>query len=181
MRYGATWIRVSLTAVLCLGGGLAIAAPGMRLSSAAFAADAPIPQRYTCDGPGVSPPLAWTRPPAGTRSLALVVTDPDAPDPKAPRMTWVHWVIYDLPPRAGALPTGAATPPEARDGLNSWKRAGYGGPCPPIGRHRYFFRLYALDTVLQFPAPPDRARLLAAMHGHVVAEATLMGTYRRIR
>ncbi|MCZ7686252.1 MAG: YbhB/YbcL family Raf kinase inhibitor-like protein [Sandaracinaceae bacterium] len=121
--------------------------------------------------------------PEGARSLALVADDPDAPDPKAPRTIWTHWVLYDLPPRDGHLSEGtrAAAPEGARDGHNDWKRAGYGGPCPPIGRHRYFFRLYALDRVLGDLRHPTRADLLAAMKGHVLAEAVLMGTYAKTK
>ena len=118
-----------------------------------------MPKRYTCEGPDVSPPLAWSGVPEGTKSLVLVVDDPDAPDPKAPRMTWVHWVLYNLPPTASALPEGVAAealPVGTEQGLNDWKRPGYGGPCPPIGRHRYFHKLYALDTVLTGLGSPTK-------------------------
>ncbi|CAN5332852.1 hypothetical protein BH24PSE2_BH24PSE2_20860 [soil metagenome] len=111
----------------------------MTLSSPAFAPDGAIPERYTCDGEDVSPPLAWSGVPAGTESLVLILDDPDAPDPSAPKRTWVHWVLYDLPAETGGLPEGAAAaqlPAGTREGLNDWKRTGYGGPCPPIGRHR---------------------------------------------
>ena len=156
------------------------ASPAFRLTSPVFTQGGSIPELYTCDGPGISPPMDWTAPPQGTRSLALVVTDPDAPDPRAPRMTWVHWIIFDLPPSAGALQEDIKDLPEgAHEGLNSWKRLDYGGPCPPIGRHRYFFSLYALNTVLSFAKPPDRKTLLAAMQEHVLAETVLMGTYQR--
>ena len=122
----------------------------MQLTSTAFSAQQEIPSRHTCDGPDLSPPLAWSGVPAGTRSLALVVDDPDAPDPRAPKMTWVHWVVIDLPAETTALPEGASgrLPAGAREGLNDWRRAAWGGLCPPIGRHRYFFKLYALDIAL---------------------------------
>jgi Raf kinase inhibitor-like YbhB/YbcL family protein len=154
----------------------------MKLTSTVFAHDAAIPSRYTCDGPNVSPQLAWSGAPAATKSFALVVTDPDAPDPKAPKMTWVHWVIYDLPAEATGLreavpPKGL--PPGTQEGANDWGRTGYGGPCPPIGRHRYVHTLYALDTVLSDLDKPTRAKLLAAMQGHVLATAELIGTYQR--
>lgn len=154
------------------------------LTSPAFAHDGAIPVRHTCDGEDLSPPLHWSGLPAGTRSLALIVDDPDAPDPAAPRMTWVHWVLYNLPPGADGLPEGvtaARLPAGTREGRNDWKRTGYGGPCPPIGRHRYFHKLYALDSVLPNLGTPDKARLLEAMQGHVLAEAVLVGTYRRGR
>lgn len=121
----------------------------LKLSSPAFADGRAIPVLFTCDGKDVSPPLKWSAPPAGTRSLVLIADDPDAPDPAAPQMTWVHWMLYNLPPAAEGLPeavTSAKLPPGTLEGLNDWKRTGYGGPCPPIGRHRYYFRLYALDT-----------------------------------
>jgi Raf kinase inhibitor-like YbhB/YbcL family protein len=117
--------------------------------------------------------------PAGTRSLALIVDDPDAPDPAAPRMTWVHWVLYNLPPDLTGLPEGAALPPGARAGTNDFRRTRYGGPCPPIGRHRYFFKLYALDTVLPDLGAVTKSGLEQAMQGHVLAQAVLMGTYQR--
>lgn len=150
------------------------------LSSNAFADGGSIPSRYTCEGKDVSPPLSWNAPPAGARSLVLIVDDPDAPDPAAPRMTWVHWVLYDLPPVAGGLPEGvadSALPAGTRQGVNDWKRTGYGGPCPPIGRHRYFHKLYALDVELGDLGRLDKAALEAAMRGHVLAQANLVGTY----
>ena len=154
----------------------------MKLTSTAFAYDAAIPSRYTCDGSNVSPPLAWKDAPAGTKSFALVVTDPDAPDPKAPTTTWVHGVVYDLPAGAEGLREAVPAkglPPGTLEGSNDWGRTGYGGPCPPIGRHRYVHTLYALDTVLADLDRPTRARLLAAMEGHVLASAELIGTYQR--
>lgn len=152
-----------------------------KLTSSAFAEGGAIPSKYTCDGKDVSPPLDWSGVPAGAKSLALIVDDPDAPDPKAPKMTWVHWVLYDIPPAAGGLAEGAHTPAGAKDGVNDWGRTGYGGPCPPIGRHRYVHKLYALDTVLPPLARPDKGGLEAAMRGHVLAEARLVGTYEKHR
>jgi hypothetical protein len=154
----------------------------MAIRSTAFADGAEIPRRYTCEGADVSPPLEWTDVPAGAKSLALVVDDPDAPDPKAPRMTWVHWVLHDMPPGTAGLAEAVARdalPPGTRHGVNDWKRTGYGGPCPPIGRHRYYFKLYALDAVLGDLPTPTKAELEAAMKGHVLAEAKLMGTYEK--
>jgi Raf kinase inhibitor-like YbhB/YbcL family protein len=141
-----------------------------------------IPKRFTCEGEDISPALAWTGVPAAAQSLALIVDDPDAPDPKAPKMTWVHWVLYDLPPTVSGLPQAVAPhdlPPGTREGLNDWKRTGWGGPCPPIGRHRYFFKLYALDTVLPDLRQPTKAKLEEAMDGHVLAKAELVGTYQK--
>jgi Raf kinase inhibitor-like YbhB/YbcL family protein len=154
------------------------------LRSSAFASGAEIPRRYTCEGEDVSPPLAWSDPPAGTRSFALVVDDPDAPDPKAPQRTWVHWVVYDIPADARALAEGAgggALPAGGRSGRNDWGRADWGGPCPPIGRHRYFHKLYALDVELGDLATPRKAALESAIEGHVLARAELVGTYEKRR
>ena len=153
------------------------------LRSSAFANQAEIPAKHTCEGSDVSPPLAWSAPPAGTRSFALIVDDPDAPDPAAPKLVWVHWVLYDLPPGTRELREGASQslPAGARQGKNDWKRTGYGGPCPPVGRHRYFHKLYALDTVLPDLKKPNKARLEQAMKGHIVAEAQLIGTYQKGR
>ena len=154
------------------------------LTSSAFTHGAAIPSKYTCEGADVSPPLAWSGVPTGTKSFALVVDDPDAPDPRAPKMTWVHWVLYDLPPDSHGLPENASAghlPPGTKAGNNDWKRNSYGGPCPPIGRHRYFFKLYALDTVLSGLKLPSKADVEKAMKGHIVAEAVLMGTYQKSR
>src|SRR5881392_1238992 len=121
----------------------------MNLTSTAFGNGGEVPAKYTCEGQGVSPPLSWSGVPANTKSLALIVDDPDAPDPAAPKRTWVHWVLYNIPPNAAPLAEGTKQLPSgALEGLNDWQRTGYGGPCPPIGRHRYFHKLYALDTVL---------------------------------
>ena len=149
------------------------------LASGAFRPNQQIPARYTCDGEDVSPPLTWTGIPAGTRSLALIIDDPDAPDPKHPRQVWVHWVLYNLPPDATGLAEAAALPSGAKVGRNDWQRADYGGPCPPIGRHRYFHKLYALDTVLPDLKHPTKPQLEQAMKGHVLAQAELVGTYER--
>lgn len=156
---------------------------GILLTSMAFAAGASIPAVYTCDGTNISPPLAWSNIPAATKSLALIVDDPDAPDPAAPQRTWVHWVLYNIPPDASGLPQGASQhklPPGTHTGLNDWKDAGYGGPCPPIGRHRYFHKLYALDVVLGDLGKPTKAQLEKAMHGHILEQAALVGLYQRV-
>jgi Raf kinase inhibitor-like YbhB/YbcL family protein len=154
----------------------------MELTSSAFVHGGDIPGRCTCEGEDIAPPLAWRGLPDGTRSLVLIVDDPDAPDPAHPQRTWVHWVLYGIPPGAAGLPEGGAPlPPGTCEGLNDWNRTGYGGPCPPIGRHRYFFKLYALDTTLPDPHPPKKAALEQAMQGHVLAQAELMGTYQKQR
>ena len=163
----------------CSGKEVAMA---MVLSSPAFAPGAPMDARHSCDGEGISPALQWTGMPAGTKSYALIVDDPDAPDPAAPQRTWVHWVLYDLPPTTHGLPEAVAAaqlPPGTRQGVNDWKRTGYGAPCPPKGRHRYVFKLYALDRTLPDLQQPGKAQLLKAMEGHVVAHAELIGTYQR--
>jgi len=152
------------------------------LKSSAFAHNGAIPRHYTCQGADESPPLEWSGLPAGTKSLALVVDDPDAPDPAAPKMTWVHWVLYDIPPTATGLKEAvkpSALPPGTQEGVNDWKRTGYGGPCPPIGRHRYFHKLYALDTVLPDLKRPNKAALEQAMKGHILGHAELIGTYQK--
>jgi Raf kinase inhibitor-like YbhB/YbcL family protein len=181
--------RLRLAVVLALASGVAASAQpevaAVKLTSTAFAAGASIPSRYTCDGEDVSPPLAWGDPPRGAKSFALVVDDPDAPDPKAPRVRWVHWVVYDLPADARALPeavrSAADLPAGARMGRNDWKNAAWGGPCPPIGRHRYVFTLYALDAVLGERGTLTRGALETAIAGHVLAQAELVGTYERGR
>lgn len=152
------------------------------LESMAFAHHAPIPRQYTCEGDDVSPPLSWSGEPAGTKSFVLIVDDPDAPDPRAPKMTWVHWVLYNIPAGTRALAAderSVGLPPGTLQGLNDWKRIGYGGPCPPIGRHRYFHKLYALDLLLPDLGRPTKAHLLESMRGHVLAEAQLIGTYQK--
>ncbi len=154
------------------------------LKSPAFADHGVIPKQYTCEGADISPPLSWSGAPAGTKSFALIVDDPDAPDPRAPKMTWVHWVVHNIPADVHGLPEGAAThgmPAGAVQGLNDWKRAGYGGPCPPIGRHRYFHKLYALDAVLSGLERAGKALLLEALKEHLLAESQLVGTYQKGR
>ena len=156
----------------------------MKITSTAFAGNGAIPIVHTCEGRDQAPPLAFSDVPAGAKSLALIVDDPDAPDPAAPRMTWVHWVLYDLPATTTELAEDIAKTPTlpngAKQGITDFKRVGYGGPCPPPGgAHRYFFKLYALDTALDFPSSPDAAELTAAMEGHILGETELMGTYAR--
>ncbi len=154
----------------------------MKITSTAFADRGEIPPRFTCEGSDIAPALAWTGVPAGAKSLALIVDDPDAPDPAAPKMTWVHWVLYNIPPSAGGTPE-AARPGAAGglDGLNDWERTGYGGPCPPVGRHRYFFKLFALDVQLPDLQHPTKAKLEQAMNGHVLAGVEVVGTYQKLR
>ncbi len=153
----------------------------MELKSPAFEAMGVIPRRHTCEGDDVSPPLQWSDPPVGTRGFALIVDDPDAPDPAKPERVYVHWVLYDIPAGVRLLPDNAdrALPEGTRRGKNDWNRADYGGPCPPIGRHRYFHKLYALDKVLGDLGTPTKAELEAAMKGHVLAQAELIGTYQK--
>lgn len=152
----------------------------MQLGSPAFAAKGEIPRRHTCEGEDLAPALQWSGVPAQTRSLALIVDDPDAPDPAAPQRTWVHWVLVDIPATASGLPEGGRPlPAGTREGLNDWQRITWGGPCPPIGRHRYFFKLYALDSTLPSLAHPTKAALEQAMRGHVLAQAELVGTYHK--
>ncbi len=150
------------------------------LTSLAFAQLAALPPRYTCEGANLAPPLSWSGVPSGTRSLALVVDDPDAPDPAAPKTTWVHWLVYNLPATAQGLPEGGKPlPAGAREGNNDWQKPGYGGPCPPVGRHRYFFKLYALDVRLPDLGPVTKGGLEKAMSGHVLGRAELVGTYQK--
>lgn len=152
------------------------------LESPAFHAQGPIPALYSCEGKDLSPPLAWSGLPAGTKSLALIMDDPDAPDPAAPQRTWVHWVLYNVPVGTTELPEDLHTlPPGTLQGLNDWQKAGYGGPCPPIGTHRYFHKLYALDTVLPNLKQPTKTQLESAMRGHILEQAELIGTYHKTR
>jgi Raf kinase inhibitor-like YbhB/YbcL family protein len=154
------------------------------LKSPAFANGHEIPVDYTCEAGDVSPALAWSGVPSGTKSLALIVDDPDAPDPAAPKMTWVHWVLYNMPADSSHIPEAADQddlPAGTLEGKNDWKRTGYGGPCPPIGRHRYFFKLYALDTVLPDLNNPTKAELEKAVEGHILAKAELVGLYQKAR
>lgn len=157
---------------------------GLELTSPSFAAMGEIPRRHTCEGEDVSPELRWSGVPPEARSLVLIVDDPDAPDPAAPRTTWVHWVLYDIPADATGLAegvAGAALPGGTKQGRNDWKRTGYGGPCPPIGRHRYFHKLYALSEELGELGEPTKAELERAMRGKVLAQAELVGTYEKRR
>jgi Raf kinase inhibitor-like YbhB/YbcL family protein len=153
-----------------------------QLTSPAFDYGETIPTVYTCDGEDRSPPLSWSGTPDGAKSLALLVDDPDAPDPEAPKMVWVHWVLYNLPPDLTGLAEAVEPndlPPGTQVGLNDWKRRDYGGPCPPIGQHRYFFKLFALDSELPHLVKPSKKNLQESMRGHVLADAVLMGTYSR--
>jgi Raf kinase inhibitor-like YbhB/YbcL family protein len=156
--------------------------PVMKLTCPSFESQKEIPKKYTCDGEDVSPPLSWSNVPEGTKSFALIVDDPDAPDPANPRMTWVHWVIYNIPATIASLPEGVKEkdlPKAILQGLNDWKKTGYGGPCPPIGKHRYFHKLYALDSVLPDLKQPTKAKLEKAMEGHVLSKTELIGLYQR--
>jgi hypothetical protein len=154
----------------------------LSLTSPVFAYNGAIPKAYTCQGKDISPELNWSDLPKGTKSLALVVDDPDAPDPAAPKRVYVHWVLYNIPATATGLKkamTPATLPAGTREGKNDWKRTGYGGPCPPIGRHRYFHKLYALDIVLPDLKEPTKAQLEKAMEGHVLGKTELLGTYQK--
>jgi len=186
------WV-VCMVAVACVGFGRSAFGEGkspteegpkmdkMKLESPAFRAQAEIPAKHTCEGQDASPALTWSGVPKETKSLALIVDDPDAPDPRAPKITWVHWVLFNLPPDTEGLPEAVRVLPKGTsEGLNDWKRTGYGGPCPPIGRHRYFFKLYALDRMLELTRP-TKAQLETAMAGHVLAKTELIGTYEKTR
>jgi hypothetical protein len=154
----------------------------MELTSPNFEHQAKIPKKYTCDGGDISPELHWSNAPEGTQSFALIVDDPDAPDPANPKRTWVHWVIYNIPAQSAALPEGDSgknLPEGTLNGINDWKRTGYGGPCPPIGTHRYFHKLYALDIVLPDLKKPTKKDLEQAMEGHILEKAELVGLYHR--
>ncbi len=154
------------------------------ISSPAFAPNDPIPAKYTCEGADISPPLEWSGAPDGTRSFALIVDDPDAPDPAKPQRVYVHWVVYNIPASVTRLPENAARsglPHGAMQGTNDWGKQTYGGPCPPIGRHRYFFKLYALDTQLKGLKNPTKAQLEKAMQGHALDNTQLIGTYEKAR
>jgi Raf kinase inhibitor-like YbhB/YbcL family protein len=153
----------------------------MHVSSRGFSSGAEVPAKFTCQGTNVSPALAIADVPAGAKSLALIVDDPDAPDPAAPKTTWVHWVLYNLAPETKSLPeaVSAQALPGVLEGLNDWKVTGYRGPCPPIGKHRYYFKLYALDVVLSDLHKPTKAALEKAMHGHELARAEWMGVYQK--
>ncbi len=154
----------------------------MKLTSMSFNDHGDIPKRYTCDGENMSIPLEWSGALEETKSLVIIVDDPDAPDPAAPKMTWVHWVLCNIPPASTTLREGISAkdlPAGTLEGLNDWKKTGYGGPCPPIGRHRYFHKLYALDIVLPDLHKPTKTAVEKAMQSHVLAQAALVGTYQR--
>ena len=156
--------------------------PMMKVTSPAFENQGAVPKKFTCDGEDISPALAWSNIPEGTKSFALIVDDPDAPDPANPRMTWVHWVVYNIPATVSSLAEGVIDkdlPKGTLQGLNDWKKTGYGGPCPPIGKHRYFHKLYALDIVLPDLKQPTKAKLEKVMEGHVLSKAELVGLYQR--
>ncbi|HSD95861.1 MAG TPA: YbhB/YbcL family Raf kinase inhibitor-like protein [Sulfuricaulis sp.] len=191
MRPRTVWL--AMLAMGCIGMLFVVAASeretevhamSLTITSSSFRHNADIPARYTCDGDNVSPPLSWTGVPAGAKSLVLIVDDPDAPDPKAPKMTWVHWVLYNIPPGTASLAEDVDAvdlPKGTLEGINDSKSTGYGGPCPPVGRHRYFHKIYALNTMLPDLGRPTKAKLERAMHGHVLAQAELIGGYQRKR
>ena len=152
----------------------------LKLKSPAFEHNGGIATKYTCEGANISPPLTWSEVPTNAKSLALIVDDPDAPDPAAPKMTWVHWVLYNIPASETTFPEGVtALPKGTMEAISDFKRTTWGGPCPPIGRHRYFFKLYALDTVLPDLDHPDKKKLEAVMKGHIIAQTELIGTYQK--
>jgi Raf kinase inhibitor-like YbhB/YbcL family protein len=154
----------------------------IKLTSTAFQPGGSIPSKYTCEDRDLSPPLAWSGAPPGTKTFALIVDDPDAPDPAKPQRVYVHWVLYNIPAATIALPENASKkglPKGAVQGKNDWAKPEYGGPCPPIGRHRYFFKLYALDTALTGLSSPTKGDLERAMKGHVLDSGELIGTYQK--
>ncbi|MGZ5382575.1 MAG: YbhB/YbcL family Raf kinase inhibitor-like protein [Acidimicrobiia bacterium] len=148
----------------------------MQITSPTFADNTPIPDRFTCRGDDISPPLDITGVPEGAESLVLIVDDPDAPDPAAPKVVWEHWVMWNIAPETSAIGAGTV-PAGAVQGTNSWGRPGYGGPCPPIGTHRYFFKLFALDTTLALSTTSIKADVETAMQGHMLAQTELLGLY----
>jgi Raf kinase inhibitor-like YbhB/YbcL family protein len=171
-------VILSATALITLWGNAAMA---MNLNSPAFQPNGHIPSKYTCEGEDISPPLAWEGVPNRAKSIVLIIDDPDAPDPKAPKIVWVHWVVYNMPPNTKSLPENAGKaglPQGTLVGLNDFKKTGYGGPCPPIGRHRYFHKLYALDTTLDLKGA-TKSQIERAMQGHVLANAELIGTFQK--
>ena len=172
MKIGSISIILAVAIIATITGGEAMA---LELSSTAFSEGKPIPPKFTCEGSDVSPPLAWSGAPSETKTFALIADDPDAP-----MGTWVHWVTWDIPATATAFPEGG-TAPGTKQGMTDFKRPGYGGPCPPSGTHRYFFKLYALDTALTLPATATKKELEAAMKGHILAQTQLMGTYAKQR
>ncbi|MDT8272475.1 MAG: YbhB/YbcL family Raf kinase inhibitor-like protein [Desulfomonilia bacterium] len=156
---------------------------GLKLVSPAFDQGEMIPSEYTCDGSNMSPPLEISGVPAGTKSLVLICDDPDAPMPALALLTFVHWVYYNIPPEVSSLDKniGHDERPSAGgiQGKNGYRKVGYGGPCPPFGTHRYFFRLYALDTLLDLPPGAKKKQVLKAMEGHIITQTELMGTYKK--
>lgn len=154
----------------------------LSITSSAFTNSGAIPKRYTCEGQDISPPLSWSGVPAGAKSLVLIVDDPDAPDPAAPRMTWVHWLLYNLPVSSNGLPEAVKSlPAGALEGVNDAQCTGYSGPCPPIGRHHYYHKLYALNVLLPDLHKPTKKILEQAINGHVMAYAQLIGCYQKSR
>jgi len=149
------------------------------LESKSFTQGGEIPTRFTCEGDNISPALTWSGVPQNTKSLVLMVTDPDAPDPAAPKMTWIHWLLYNIPPSITELSENFHPDKTIKEGKNDWHKTGYGGPCPPIGRHRYFFTLYALDIVLPDLKQPNKSTLEKAMAEHIIDQAELIGTYQK--
>lgn len=153
----------------------------MEINSPVFETSGNIPAVYTCQGRNISPALHFKGVPLQAKSLVLIMEDPDAPDPKAPKMTWDHWLLYNIPSNTTSILENADShlPKGSLAGLNSWNKTGYGGPCPPIGRHRYYFKLYALEVMLSDLHEPDKNQLLQAMQGHIIAQAQLIGTYQK--
>jgi|SRR5437868_10006083 len=156
----------------------------LKVTSSAFQQGGSIPAKYTCEGQDLSPPLAWSGAPGNIKSYALIIDDPDAPDPAKPQRVYVHWVLYNIPAPTTSLAENASKsglPKGAVQGKNDWGKAEYGGPCPPIGRHRYFFKLYGLDTTLTGLSSATKADLEKAMKGHIVDSGELMGTYQKAK
>lgn len=154
----------------------------MKIQSPVFKENGQIPSLYTCEGQDISPELYWSEVPTNTKSLVLVVDDPDAPDPNAPKMVWIHWILFNIPPSAQGLKENAlinGLPTGTQIGKNSWNKQAYGGPCPPIGRHRYYHKLYALDVTLDNLNAPTIEQLQNAMQNHIIDQAVLMGTYQK--
>lgn len=173
-----------MKAIFCLLLALSFSAfsGDFSLHSDTFVANGKIPKDYTCQGADKSPALSWVNAPKNTQSFALIVDDPDAPDPKAPKMTWVHWVVYNIPATTTIFPDNTASlgvPATSRVGVNDWGKTQWGGPCPPIGEHRYFFKLYALDTIISTEKPLNKNELLNAMKGHILAQTQIIGVYTK--
>jgi Raf kinase inhibitor-like YbhB/YbcL family protein len=166
---------------LLLGEGTCMA---FIVRSSSFVDTGEIPSKYTCEGDDISPPLAWSDPPSGTVTFALIVDDPDAPDPKAPKMTWVHWVLFNIPVSTKELKEGISheeLPGGTQEGINDYRRTSYGGPCPPIGRHRYFFKLYALSKEITGLNRPTKRELEKAMEGSIIEKVEIVGTYEKVK